>query len=515
MLPNSRTLPIWIFALATSPLFAAANSITLAWENAPRSIDPRFNSDADSIYLEDLIHCSLVTFDREGKTVGDLAETMTWKSPTTFEIKIKKTAKFGNGTSVTPGDVKATYDYFLKRDLKTPSPRASAFSKITTIAVDDKSPLNVTFTLSEPDASFATNLVVGILPASLASLDQITDINAQPTFTGCGPYLLKAMDASGLLLEKNPHYGLGASPKTPMVEVKIVKDEQTRYAKLEKGEVDIIQNSVSRDKLEEIAKKPGGLKILRRQGINTTYLGFNMQDPALANVKVRQAIGLAINPANIIKYILKDYAKPAAGLLTPTDTYADSSLKPGSYDPKAAASLLESAGFFSGGKSTQKNRLALSYKTTTNATRISIAKAIAADLKKVGIDVTVESLEWGKFKDDVEKGRVQLWSLAWIGFKDPDIYRFAFATESFPPNGANRGRYSNPTLDKLVAEGRVTPDVKARKKIYDQVQRLIAAELPYIFLWHEDTYAVVGKSIEGFELYADGRYSSLKNTIKK
>jgi peptide/nickel transport system substrate-binding protein len=103
----------------------------------------------------------------------------------------------------------------------------------------------------------------------------------------------------------------------------------------------------------------------------------------------------------------------------------------------------------------------------------------------------VEPLEWGRFKADVEAGRVQMWSLSWVGFKDPDIYRYAFATENFPPAGGNRGWYSNPELDKLLSEARAVTDFAKRRELYNKVQEIVAKELPYVFLWHEEIFAVV------------------------
>jgi len=229
-----------------------------------------------------------------------------------------------------------------------------------------------------------------------------------------------------------------------------------------------------------------------------------MKDPMLAKKEVREAISLAINRDNIIKFALQGIATPANSMLLENDPFYDKSLPKVGFDLAKANQLLDQAGLKA------KPRLKLSLKTTTNTTRVIIAKAIAADLKKVGIDVTVEAVEWGRFKSDVEAGRVQMWTLNWIGFKDPDILRFAFATESFPPNGGNRGWYSNKELDALLAAGREETNESKRKEIYLKAQKLVGAEFPYAFLWHEDIFAVVRKQVSGFELYADGSYHSLR-----
>src|SRR5690606_20279261 len=112
---------------------------------------------------------------------------------------------------------------------------------------------------------------------------------------------------------------LGESPKTDQVDIKIVKDESTRFSKLRRGEIDIVQNGISRDTLETIGSKYPNLKVYKRPGLNTTYLGFNMRDKIVGNLKVRQAISKAIDRDKIIKYILRGFAVPAKTLITPND----------------------------------------------------------------------------------------------------------------------------------------------------------------------------------------------------
>jgi len=482
-----------------------SNRIILAWENSPRTVDPRYAIDADSQYLADLIHCSLISFDKNGTTVPNLATKLTWVTNTTLEIDLNPNAQFSNGKNVTSSDVKATYDYFARTDLKKPSPLAGAFKKIKSIT---SSPSKIRIELNEPDSTFTTNLMVGILPKELVKNEVL---NFGSNLVGCGPFSLNSMNVSRIILKRNENYTLSAPSKIEEIEIKIVKDETTRFAKLRKGEVDLIQNIVSRDKVMMIQKKYPNLRLQRKPGLKTTYLGFNVKDKFLQNVKVRRAISMAINRNAIIKYILNGLAIPARTMLTPGDPFLNKEIKDPVYDIAAAKKLLDSAGFK---PKSGKTRFTLTYKTTQNTTRVAIAKAIAADLRKIGIQVKVQPLEWGRFKADVEAGHVQLWSLAWIGFKDPDIYRYAFATESFAPNGGNRGKYSNTEVDKLLAEGKTATDFKIRKKTYDKVQTILAAEVPYAFLWHEENFAVMNKSVKGFEVYADGRFSSLKQVSK-
>jgi peptide/nickel transport system substrate-binding protein len=500
-------MPLPVEAIYAAP---EKETLTVALEADLRTIDPRYATDANSQYLENLLHCSLISFDKDGRTISDLVDTWSWQDPTHLILTLKDKIKFDDGSLVTIDDVKATYDFFLKEKVTNPSPRRGAFLKLKSITA--KNPKTLVFELSEADTTFIQNLVIGILPAKLAAGDMIA---SPETSRGCGPFKIKATSVGSVELERNPNYSLGPVPKLKSIVIKIVKDETTRLAKLRTGEVDLVQNSIGRDKLESIAKSMPSLKVLRRAGLNTTYLGFNMKDPLVGKVAVRRAVGLGIDRDKIIKYVLQGLAVPATTMLTPDDPFLNKALKNDGFDPKAAAKILDEAGFKDPDGDGPKPRFSLTYKTTTDMTRVAIAKAIASDLRKIGINVSVEPLEWGRFKADVEAGKVQMWSLAWVGFKDPDIYRFAFATESFPPNGGNRGWYSNPTLDKILNQGRTETDVKKRTVMYDEVQKIVAEEVPYVFLWHEEIFAVVSKDVEGFELFADGRYTSLRSTNKK
>ncbi len=499
-----------IACLATVALAnSQPNTVSMAIEAPPRSLDPRYAVDANSQYLENLTHCSLVTFDENGAVIGDLAADWKWRDNKTLEIKLKANGKFSDGRAIKPEDVKATYSFFARKDITPPSPRAGAFAKVASI--DAVGADKVIFKLIEPDSSFVTNLVVGILPADLANGAPLEDPNKA---RGCGPFKITSANNQSIELERNSSYSLSNAAKPSHVSIKIVRDETTRFAKLRSGEIDIVQNLINRDELGKIASKLPNLKIAKRPGLNTTYLGFNFKDPILSKVEVRQAIAHAINRQQIIDYILQGYAKPAETLITPQDKFYKSSDKRFDFNPKVATELLDQAGLKDPDGKGPKPRFELTYKTTTDITRVSIAKAIASQLQKIGIKVNVQSLEWGRFKADVDAGNVQIWSLSWVGFKDPDIYRYAFASENFPPHGGNRGRYSNAQLDKLLTEARVTTDEKKRGQIYQQVQNLVNNELPYVFLWHEDIFAVLNARLQGFKLYADGRWTALRETHK-
>lgn len=485
------------------------DTIVVGWGSEVLSFDPRYSVDANAQYVEHLLHCSLLSFNPDGSPVAELAEELPrWLSPTQLEVKIKDQARFTDNTPVTAEDVKATYEYFISDKGASISPRADAFSKLAKIEQIDARTLH--FILKEPDASFITNLVIGIIPVPQAEGPRLTE---GTDVIGCGPFRVQNAEITNLQLEENPNYSLGNPPKTPKLTFKVVKDEKTLFAKLKKGDIDLVQNNLNPEVLQDVGRKLPYLMMQQRPALRTTYIGFNFKDRIASNPAVRQAIAHALNREEIIQYVLAGMATPAVSMLTSQDTYLKHGLVNPEFDLEKASRILDDAGL-----SLPKGasyRFTLNYQTTTDITRINIARAIGNQLKKIGIRLNVSTMNWGPFKDEMERGGMQLWGLSWIGFKDPDIFRYALATTSAPPNGANRGWFSNKHLDELLEQGRTTTDVEQRRSIYAQVEDIIAEELPYIFLWHEDNFVVHHKDVKGFKLYADGRFSALTETYKE
>src|SRR5207302_10509158 len=126
------------------------------------------------------------------------------------------------------------------------------------------------------------------------------------------------------------------------------------------------------------------------------------------------------------------------------------------------------------------------------------------------VELEVRTYEWGTFYGDVKKGNFHLYSLAWVGVMDPDIFYQIFHSGSVPPNGDNRGRYSNSKLDRLLEQGRTTTDVTERKLIYSQVQRILEEDRPSILLRRKNNVVVTEPVRRGFVPYPDADPISLQ-----
>jgi peptide/nickel transport system substrate-binding protein len=481
-----------------------SSSITLAWETAPNHFDPRYGTDANSQYLENLVHCSLVDFGPDGEVVPALAQKMTWVDKKHLKISLDDGYKFSDGTLVTSDTVAKFYQNLLFEKHTQVAPRKMAFSNVVKITQTGN---EVSFYLSKPDASFVTNLVVGIIHPKFLGLEPLDYSSGK--YPTCGMYTIESSSFGGIKLAKNAFSKVKTTADS--IEIKYVHDESTRFAKLIKGEVDLIQNGLSFDKISLIEKNYPQFKVDSAPALKTTYLAFNFRDPLVSNLSIRKAIAMALDNDSIIKYIFKGHAQKAVTMLPHTNPFSYDKIKAYDHNLKEAEKILDEAGYK---KSSSGIRFSLSLKTTANRTRVEIAKAIASQLNKIGIKVTVASLEWGRFTGDVEKGDVQMYTLSWVGFKDPDILRYAFSEEAIPPHGANRGFFVHKNLTKILNQALEETEFAKRKSHYDEAQQIVHDFLPYVFLFHENNTVVYNKSIQGFKLYADGRYRSLASTLK-
>lgn len=485
-------------------------TITVGVEAYPENLDPRFSVDALSSKVNRLLYNGLFKLNEKLEVVFDLAEEVHQPSETVFEIKLRDNVFFHNGKKLTAHDVWATYQSIL--DPKTRSPQRSVFEKMKKMEVINENTLRLE--LKEPFAPIFTSLTLGILPQELAALNSKVGVGSKNGIPiGTGPYrFVEARHREKIVLERNDRY-FGSKAKNETLIFRSIYDDTLRTLEMIQGRLDIVQNAIPYVLISAIQKRKN-LNFTTAPGINFSYMGFNLTDPILKNLAVRQAIAMAINRKEIIKYKLKNLATPATSLLFPGHWAHHSQLEPIQYNPQKARELLNAVGFVDPDGDGPKMRFELIYKTSTKKDRVQLALLIAEQLKQIGIDVKVKPYEWGTFFRDVRMGNFQLYSLTWVGLTEPDIYFFAFHSSMLPPDGANRNHYINAQLDDLVEKGRGTIDRSQRKVIYEKIQEIIFRDLPYVPLWYEQNWLVTKKNVKGYSLRPDAGFQNLVKAYK-
>ena len=478
------------------------NRLVIALESGPRTLDPRLATDAASSKVRDLLFNGLVRRNDDFSLAPDIAESYKIETSTRYVFYLRKNVFFHNGKKLTSADVKALYEWVLNP--KNKSPHRGGLVSIKNIETPDDDV--VVFNLKEPSAPFLGALTMGIVPKASGE-----DFGERPVGTGPFAFAENLLDEK-ITLTRNEKYFDGP-PKLEGVIFKIIPDETVRSLELESGAVHVIMNPITPDLLPRFRENKR-LTVLSQQGSNYSYLGFNMKDNVAGNIQVRKALAHAIDRKSVIDHMLKGLATKAVGPFSSMNRFAEKDLPHFDYDPELAKNILDDAGLKDPDGDGPKLRFTIEYSTSQNELRKRIAEVFQWQLSKVGVGLKIRSYEWGTFYGNVKKGNFQMFSLTWVGMADPDILHYIFHSSSQPPDGANRGRYSNKKLDKLLEEGRVTTGDR-RKEIYTEAQKIIAEELVYISLWHSVNVAVVNSRVKGFVVAPDENLRSIKNvTIK-
>lgn len=467
--------------------FADAPLLRFGLASNPVTLDPRFATDAASTRINRLLFRQLVDFDAQFQPISSLAH---WSliDPRRYRFFLAHDrAPFHNGERLTAEDVKATYDFIL--DSKNATPHRGTLDMIDRIEVQNEN--TVDFILSKPDALFPGRLVVGILPRS--GIASGRRFNREPV--GSGPFEFVSWPLDDRLRIRRRSDGL-------LVDFVRVPKPNVRVLKLVRGELDMIQGDLPHEIVGWLEGR-GEVEVTKARGTTFAYIGFNMEDQIVGKSEVRRAIAHAIDRDAIIRHVLGGSARPASAILTPDHWAGNPELPVIAHDPERARVLLRMAGYGEG------NEPRIVYKTSSDPFRVRLATIIQDQLADVGIRVDLRTYDWGTFYGDVKAGNFQMYSLAWVGIKMPDIFRYVFHSNSIPPAGANRGRFMDAAADRLIEQAESAQSLEAQARYYRDLQALVLAELPYVPLWYEDQVFASRKGITGYEVEADGSYDGL------
>ena len=495
-----RSVSLWMCLLGLVSLVwgctdspSPPSSLRFGLANFPANLDPRFATDAASARINRLIYARLVDFDETGQPMPSLAD---WeqRSPTHYRFRLRESPRpFHDLSPLTAHDVKVTYDFIL--DPTHVSPHRATLSLISRIETPTEG--IVDFFLDRPDILFPSYLVIGILPAKL--IEKNHQFNENPI--GNGPFVFVERPDQTRLRIQREHDG-------QLFEFIRVPNPTVRTLKLLAGEIDMLQNDLPPELIAHLAQDPH-VRVQKRKGANYAYLGFNMDDSIVGQHEVRKAIAHAIDRERIIRYVMGDSATPATSLFPSEHWAGHPSLTKYEYNPQLARTLIRQAGFNKG------NPARIIYKTSSDPFRLRLATIIQDQLGQVGIHATIQSHDWGTFYGDIKSGRFQMYSLAWVGVKTPDIFHYIFHSRSIPPNGANRGRYTNPRADALIEQAEASQDFNEKRFIYRKLQALLNQTLPYVPLWYEDHVFIAHKDIQGFQVASDGNYDGLLHVKRR
>ncbi len=443
-----------LFALPTTGCRRGGEpgTLVIAIEVAPRGFDPRFSTTFQtSARIMQLIYDTLVVKNDKFEFVPSLAERFEESEDhTTFTFHLRAGVMFHNGKQLTSADVKYTFDSLLSPALK--SPIRGLVDKISSIDAPD--PLTVIFYAREPFYTFIGNLLaVGIIPEGAG-----TETVNQPV--GSGPYkFVSYKEGSAVQLEANAAYW-GGAPNIPRVHIKVVTDNSTRQAELMSGEVDLAYNAQFDPETIRALGQRRDMQVIVGDGASIGYLGVNVSPTSLlSKQKLRQALAYGIDRDVIIHRLLRDQARKANAIMPPEHWAYDQAVTVYDHDPERAKQLLDEAGFPDPDGDGPRTRLTLTMLTTTTQLSRNIAAIMQDQLRRVGIQLDLQSLEPATLFDKLSKAQFDLYYLIGIGFNQlTDVFQFVY-----------HSRYQDPEFNDAIAKLRATNDPAQMRPLFDQL----------------------------------------------
>jgi peptide/nickel transport system substrate-binding protein len=474
-------------------------------ESSPNNLDLRQGTDSQSERIGELIFDPLVRKDEHFNLQPWLATS--WERPDvlTWVFHLRGGVRFHDGKVMNAEDVAWSIKSMTNGALI--SAKGGAFADV--VGLEVQGPLTLLVKTSKPDDSLLFNLSDGLF--GVVERGAGRDEGLHPV--GTGPFRFESqVQDKEVIVTRNADYW-GGAPKIERVRFAVVPDTITAALEMKKGASSgdaVVESNVLTQDMVHALRGTAGLVVETGPGARVDYANFNVTDPALRDVRVRQAIACALDKPALIAALWRGQARPAESLLPPGHWAAaqDSELPQYPRDVARAVRLLDAAGL----KPDKDGvRLRFTLKTSTDETTRLEAQAIQAELREAGIALTLRSAEFGAFYSDITKGAFQMYMLRWIGSnEDPDIFRYAYGSKSFPPKGGNRGRYSNASLDALLKQATAETDDGERRKAYVEAQRILAEELPGIPLWYPDNVVVHSDRVAGVVLNAGGSFDFLR-----
>jgi dipeptide transport system substrate-binding protein len=343
-----------------------------------------------------------------------------------------------------------------------------------------------------------------------------TDINQKPI--GTGPFVFKSYQKdSNIRFTGNKDYWKPEDVKVDNLIFAITTDPSVRMQKLKKNECQITAYPRPAD-LEPL-KADKNLKMPDQAGFNLGYIAYNVMDKIkdsdqpnpLAQLKVRQALDMAVNKQQIIDSVYQGAGQLAVNAMPPTQWSYDDTIKDAKYDPEKARALLKEAGIKEG---TEITLWAMPVQRPYNPNAKLMAEMLQSDWKKIGINAKIVSYEWGEYIKRAKNGENGAMLIGWSGDNgDPDNWLGTlFGCDAL--NGNNFAKWCDKPFDTLIHQAKETPDQAKRTELYKQAQHLLKAAVPMTPIAHSTVFQPMRSNVQDFKISPFGLNSFYGVSVK-
>ncbi len=504
-----KKLLIGIMSLFLVAGMGFAQTLVYGQSDLPKTLDSADAQDGNSLRVAKQVVETLVAF-KPGTVIPIPGLAVRWEAnddSTVWTFYLRKGVKFHDGTPFNAEAVKFNYDRW--NDKQNPYRGNKQFVPFTWVFGGFKgegSVIDKVEVVDDYTVRFYLNKPVGFFPqmvaASYFGIDSPTAVKADPDrygtpdvgIVGTGPFVFKSWTIGDkVILERNENYW-GEKAKVKTLVFRGIPEPTSRLAELRAGSIDIA-NNLSPEDYQTIKNDPNLVAVVQK-GLNIGYLAFHQQNKPLDNLKVRQAIAMAVDWQAIVDAFYGGLGERATEFVPPAMWGRAGDIKPFTYDPEKAKQLLAEAGYPNG------------FETEIWYMPVSrpyfpapqpIAETIATYLADVGIKAKLKTEDWGTYLSDYDQGKFPMYMLGWSpDYPDPDNYLYTF----FGPTSikTNLGCETDvcKEIGDLILKARVTADLDQRKALYAKAQRLVHDNVLSIPVAHNNPLHATRKNVKNY-----------------
>ena len=498
------SLPVFAVVAAASLLFAGGSpessefggTAVIAIPTLPQGFNPLIDrGDVTGNWVQ-LMFNSLVKLNEQLKATPDLAERwevsadrLVWTFP------LKQGILFHDGTEFTSADVVFTLNAI--RNPERPTQLTQLFAVIDKIEAPNK--YSVEITLKSPFTPILYLLSTEILPAHMFgdSSNAMEEFRRNPV--GTGPFIISEWKESEIVLSANNNYFEGR-PYLDTVILRSVPAKREAWSALMQSKIDFV-GDLEKEDYDEI-NEHDQFTVYSYLDVFYNAILFNLEDELFSDPRIRRAINMAIDRADILEETLNDRAQETTGPFIPGTLAYNSDVKSQVYDPEGAVELLGEVGWNNtdNDPALENDGKELEFSLVVDKgdlVKTAVAQRIKWQLYQIGIKVNVELLEFQQLLNErMFPGRFQTALFQFNAAGDPDTFLYLF-WHSRQIGASNLAKYRNQDVDRLIEEGRTEPDQDKRATIYQQIHKSMAEENPAIFLFVREIFIGTASRIEG------------------
>ena len=488
---------------ATQPVSGGS----IVWGRGSDSVglDPAHETDGESYKVCDNIYENLVAYELKSTTiVPELAHS--WDiSPDgkTYTFHLRTDVTFHDGTPFNADAVVFSLD---RQRNHSPAHEFHAvggpYTYWSSMSMDDivaqiqaANESTVVFQLKRPNAPFLANLAMNfcaiVSPTAVRKFRD--DYFKHPVGTGAFRFVEWVKD-DRIVLEKNPRYWREPAYLDKVV-FRSIPENTVRVLALQQGDVQAM-DGISPLEARRIEKDPA-LELYRIPGMNVAYLAMRMDKPPFDKLEVRQAMNYAVDKKALVDGLYMGFGTPAVNPIPPSMWGYDEGVTDYGYDPAKAKALLAQAGVKPGTK------FILNVMSATRPYMpepLKVAEAIQANLRAVGLDAEIRTMEWGSYLDYIQHLKHTACIIGWQGDNgDPDNFLYVLLDkESARIPAQNYSVYRSDELHKVLIDAQAASDPAQRTELYHQAQKIVHQDAPWVPIAHMDLLNATRKTVHGF-----------------